>query len=78
MNDNVVPVQARLEEAELLTHATSGKDFLVGIIYDDQRGRFPDGVYVRTSYLVEKIGEDVYRTLNTVYQVKMKETLTEA
>lgn len=42
---------------------------LIGEIYKDTRGRFSDGVDVRTSYIKEHIAPDLFRTYNTTYKV---------
>ena len=42
---------------------------LVGAIYDDARGRFPDGDVVHTSTVMAELGNRIFQTRNTKYLV---------
>jgi hypothetical protein len=43
---------------------------LRGAIYGDTRGCFNDGEYVITSFVVEVLPDNVYRTRNSTYKVE--------
>lgn len=52
-------------------------DGLRGAIYGDTRGRFSDGDYVITSRVI-KIEGNVYRTLNSTYEVEFANAVAPA
>lgn len=47
-----------------------GQDYFIlsGIISEDRKGRFPDGMRIYTS-LIQEISGDLAKTLNTTYQI---------
>lgn len=56
-----------------LSPISKSKKVAVGYIYEDKKGRWPDGTFIRTSLIEKeiKVGNDVYiKTMNTVYKVR--------
>lgn len=43
---------------------------IIGLIYGDVKGRFPDGKAIHTSKVLDEIAPGVYRTRNSVYRVE--------
>ena len=57
----------------VLKNAFKLSNSVVGHIYDDKKGRFPDGAQVRTSYvedIIEEDGKTYVKTLNTTYLIE--------
>ena len=42
---------------------------LMGCVYGDTKGRFRDGDYIHTSYVVRELEGDVFVTRNNAYRV---------
>lgn len=43
---------------------------LIGEIYGDRKKRFADGESVRTSFVKQSLGHDIFKTKNSVYDVQ--------
>lgn len=52
---------------------TQGNRYLNGYIFSDSKGRFPDGILVRTSHVTKEFGDGRYATVNSIYKVTFKE-----
>lgn len=46
---------------------------LAGEIHDDARKRWPDGTKIWSSTVQKHLGENVFRTRNSIYRVEFKE-----
>ena len=44
-----------------------------GKIHNDSKGRFKNGDFVHTSTVISYLGNDLYKTLNSVYKVESLE-----
>lgn len=57
-------------------HHFQGFDYIAGEVYDDTKGRFPDGSCIRTSYLTKIRDEGdhyIFVTKNSVYRANKEE-----
>lgn len=57
-NNILIEIDGVLENAEF--DEAFGNTYLIGTIYGDVSGRFPDGRRIHTSFLVRKISETIY------------------
>lgn len=68
MTDTTLEITAELENAYFL--GAPGEDqVLIGNIKGDVKRRFPDGLTIRTSLLMDEPEENVFVTRNSVYRV---------
>lgn len=66
-------ISATLKNAYRVTQDNNGKKIttnLRGQIFDDKKGRFKDGEWVITSRIQEELPGNVFKTLNSAYQVE--------
>ena len=67
VENNNVQITGVLRNAQPKYLTTGG--YVVGNIYGDVRGRFPDGSLIHTSFVVRQEGDLIF-TLNSVYRVE--------
>ncbi|QGH74850.1 hypothetical protein MAL1_00104 [Bacteriophage DSS3_MAL1] len=63
-----VPIDGELHNYSEGPRTKSGKYVLWGHVYGDAKGRFPDGLFIRTSAIV-KIEDGIALTLNSAYRL---------
>jgi hypothetical protein len=62
-------ITGTLKEWAIHTWPGTNKKVAIGKVYNDTKGRFPDGYVIRTSYIVAE--QDGYiRTRNSVYKLE--------
>lgn len=59
--DSAIPLTARLRQV-VRQKGLNGQEYLVGNVYGDRFERWPDGLRIHTSYVLEEVSENVFRT----------------
>lgn len=67
-------INGTLKNARWEMNDPPGSTRLVGNIYGDTKGRFPDGLYILTSAVLESLGDNIFRTRNSTYKVEFAES----
>jgi hypothetical protein len=60
-NDETVVITGVLTQAKW-NEGTQGRRFLTGFIHHDQFERWPNGTRIHTSYVLEEVANEVFRT----------------
>lgn len=63
-------MQKEYEITAKMTRAYWKGNRIQGLIFGDSKTRFNDGDFVRTSVVLEDLGNDIFRTKNSVYKVE--------
>jgi hypothetical protein len=65
-DDETVEITGVLTSAKW-TDGTQGRRFLTGFIFRDRFARWPDGFRIHTSYVLEEVAPEVFKTRSDHY-----------